>query len=303
MDRLEAMTLLLDTVDAGSFSAAARRRCVPVATLTRKVGQLETHLGATLLRRSTRQLVLTDAGERYVEGARRILAQVEEIEREASGEFTEPVGRLVVSAPRMFGRLHVLPIVNAFLQQHPGVSVDLQLTDRNVDLTSGVADVAVRIGKLPDSSLMATRVGNMRSVVAISPMLLDRSGKPRDLDDLAALPAIYLDIPLPQTLRERSKSHARLTVSGAEAAVDAAEAGIGYAQLLHYQVDRAVRAGRLTIVLEEFENEPSPVHLLHAPLMQLPQKTRRFLDFAQDRLRASLLDLRQECDRGSGWRP
>lgn len=293
MDRLDAMTLLLDTLDAGSFSAAARRRGMPVATLARRVGQLEAHLGAALLLRSTRRLALTDAGQRYVEGARQVLAQVEEIERDAAGEFVEPTGRLVVSAPRMFGRLHVLPIVNAFLQQHPGISVDLQLTDGNVDLAAGVADVAVRIGTLPDSSLVATRVGSMRCVVAISPTLLDRSGTPRDLDELAALPAIRLDIPLPENTGGRPPGRARLTVSGAEAAVEAAEAGIGYVRLLHYQVDRAVRAGRLRIVLEEFENAPAPVHLLHAPLLQLPQKIRRFLDVAGDRLRVSLIGLGQ----------
>lgn len=293
MDRLEAMTLLLDTLDAGSFSAAARRRGVPVATLARKVGQLEAHLGAALLLRSTRRLVLTDAGRRYVEGARHVLAQVEEMERDAAGEFIEPTGRLVVSAPRMFGRLHVLPIVTAFLQQHAEISVDLQLTDGNVDLAAGIADVAIRIGALPDSSLVATRVGSIRSVIAASPTLLDRLGMPRDLDDLAALPSIRLDIPLPHSATERPHGQARLAVSGAEAAVEAAEASIGYVRLLHYQVDQAVRAGRLNIVLKELESEPAPVHLLHAPLLQLPKKIRHFLDVAGDRLRVSLHELRQ----------
>ncbi|HEY0680878.1 MAG TPA: LysR family transcriptional regulator [Steroidobacter sp.] len=296
MDRLEAMSLLIDTVDTGSFSAAARKRGVPVATLTRKIGQLEEHLGAVLVIRSTRTLSLTDAGQRYLAGARHIIAQVDEVEREAAGEFVEPTGRLVVSAPRMFGRLHVLPIVGDFLQQHEGITVDLQLIDANVDVAAGAADVAVRIGALPDSSLIGTRLGSMRSVIVASPAFLDRYPTPQQPDDLATLPSIVLNIPLPAIAsRPRARSpdwpvgQIRLLVSGAEAAVDAAEAGLGFVHLLHYQAADALRAGRLRLLLEGFEGEPAPVHALHAPLTQLPQKIRRFLDFSSDRLRASLL--------------
>lgn len=300
MDRLDAMSLLLDTLDAGSFSAAARRLDIPVATLTRKVGQLETHLGVVLLLRSTRRLTLTDTGRRYVEGARRVLSQVDRIERDAAGEFVEPTGRLSVSAPRMFGRLHVLPIVGAFLEQHPGITVDLQLVDGDVDLAAGAADVAVRIGTLPDSGLIATRVGQMRSVIAASPLLLDLHGTPHGIDDLAMLPSILLDIPLPQSAGVVPHGQVRLLVSGAEAAVDAAAAGIGYVRLLHYQVADAVGSGRLRLVLEHLEDVPSPVHLLHAPLPQLPQKIRRFLDVASERLRERLLGLGTESRTNAG---
>ncbi len=294
MDRLEAMSLLLATLDAGSFSAAARERGVPVSTLTRKIGELERQLGTVLLLRSTRRLTPTDAGNRYAAAARRIVAQVDEIERDAAGEFVEPTGRLVVSAPRMFGRLHVLPIVGDFLRQHAGITVDLQLTDSNVDLTAGAADLAVRIGTLPDSGLIATRLGSMRSVIAASPALLDRHPPLRRPDDLAMLPSILLATPLSAASRphanglDRADGRTRLLVSGAEAAVDAAEAGIGVARLLHYQVADAVRAGRLRLLFESSESDPAPVHVLHAPLPQLPRKIRSFLDLATDRLRAAL---------------
>lgn len=295
MDRLEAMSLLMSTLDAGSFSAAARLRDMPVGTLTRKIGQLEEHLGAVLLIRSTRKLALTDAGRRYVAGARQIIDQVDQIEREAAGEFVGPTGQLVVSAPRMFGRLAVLPIVAEFLERHPGITIDLQLLDHNVDLAAGDADVAVRIGPLPDSGLIATRLGSMRSVIAASPELLDHHGTPAEPAELASLPFIRLNIPLPGSgangsgkTVDRSANPARLAVSSAEAAVDAATRGMGAVRVLHYQVAEAVRAGRLRLILEDHEDEAAPVHVLHASLHQLPQKTRLFIDFASVRLGAFL---------------
>lgn len=291
MDRLEAMSLLMSTLDAGSFSAAARLRDMPVGTLTRKIGQLEEHLGAVLLIRSTRKLALTDAGRRYVAGARQIIDQVDQIEREAAGEFVGPTGQLVVSAPRMFGRLAVLPIVAEFLERHPGITIDLQLLDHNVDLAAGDADVAVRIGPLPDSGLIATRLGSMRSVIAASPELLDHHGTPAEAAELASLPFIRLNIPLPGSGANgsgKTVDPARLSVSSAEAAVDAATRGMGAVRVLHYQVAEAVRAGRLRLILEDHEDEAAPVHVLHASLHQLPQKTRLFIDFASVRLGAFL---------------
>jgi DNA-binding transcriptional LysR family regulator len=289
LDRLETMSLLLDSVEAGSFSAAARLRGLAVASLTRKIGQLERQLGAVLLIRSTRRLTLTDAGRRYVADARRILAQVDEMEREAAGEFVEPTGRLVISAPRMFGRLHVLPVVGDFLREHKGINVHLQLLDSNVDLSAGAADIAVRIGALPDSALVATRLGAMRALLVASPALLQRHGVPKHPRDLAELPAVALDIPLSNlAARDPAGAHARLSVTGAEAAIDAVKAGIGYARLLHYQVADALKAGQLVPILDSFEPAPLPVHALHPPLTQLPLKTRRFLDYASGRLRASL---------------
>ncbi|UXH80707.1 LysR family transcriptional regulator [Roseateles amylovorans] len=295
MDRLDAMALLLDTLDAGSFSAAARLRGIPVATLTRHIGQLEQQLGADLLIRSTRRLTLTEAGQRYVASARQVLMQVDEMERDAAGEFVAPTGRLVISAPRAFGRLHLLPLVREFLLQHEGIQVDLQLADHHVDLVGGAADLALRIGTLPDSGLIATRLGTMRSVIAASPALLAQWGPVNQPEDLAPWPEVAVDIPLPTLAtrgagvgQERFGRQVRLTVSGAEAAADAAQSGIGFVRLLHYQVADAVQAARLVLLLTASESAPVPVHFVHAPLTQLPLKTRRFLDFASDRLRDAL---------------
>lgn len=165
MDRLEVMTMLLAAVDRGSLSAAARALQIPVSTLTRNVTQLEDALGTRLLIRTTRKLALTDAGTAYVAAARRILDQVDEQERDAKGEFTTPRGELVITTPVQFGRLHVLPVINAFLAQFPAIKVSLIQSDRNIDLIDARVDLAVRIGKLPDSSLVATRVGALRAVV------------------------------------------------------------------------------------------------------------------------------------------
>ena len=169
MDRLEAMSMLLLTVEKGSLSAAGRALGVPLPTLSRKISDLETLLGAKMLVRSTRKLTLTDAGEAYVASARRILEQVEDAERIAAGEFVTPKGELVLAAPVLFGRLHVLPIVNAFLASFPEIDIRLLLSDRNVHLVDDRVDMTVRIGSLPDSTMVATKIGAMRTVVCASP--------------------------------------------------------------------------------------------------------------------------------------
>jgi DNA-binding transcriptional LysR family regulator len=171
MDRLEAMVMFLTAIEKGSLSAAAREMRVPVPTLSRKVADLEVLLKTKLLTRTTRQLILTDAGVAYAAAARRVLEQVDEAERQAAGEFTTPRGELVITAPVLFGRLHVLPVVADFLAQFPEVNVRLMLGDRNVNLVDDQIDMAVRIGKLPDSGMIATRVGSMRRVVCGSPKL------------------------------------------------------------------------------------------------------------------------------------
>lgn len=298
MDRLEAMSLLLAVVEKGSLSAAGRALRVPVPTLSRKLSDLEAHIGTQLLLRTTRKLTLTDAGEAYLAAARRILDQVEEAEREAAGEFTAPRGELVVTAPLFFGRLHVLPVVGEFLALYPQINVRLMLSDRNVQLVEDHVDMAVRIGRLPDSSMIATRIGALRTVFCASPDFLAFHGTPARPEDLAELPAVFFDGPTP-TLGWRYvpqgaaapvdiRAAPRLVVSTAEAAADAAISGIGITRLLHYQVAQAVAAGRLRLLLEEFEPEPAPVNLVHAARGQMPLKMRRFLDFAAPRLRQAL---------------
>ena len=298
MDRFEAMALLREVVDRGSLSAAGRSLRIPVPTLSRKISDLEARLGARLLLRTTRRLTLTDAGATYLAAARRILDEVDEAEREAAGEFTDPKGDLVVTAPLQFGRLHVLPVVVEFLAQFPAINVRLALADRNMHLVDDHVDVALRIGHLEDSTMVATRVGSMRLVVCASPDLLDRHGVPLQPHDLQRLPAVTADGPLPGAswLFREAASMApvqlsivpRLSVTGSEAAAQAAQDGVGVVRLLHYQVAEAVAAGALRLVLEAFEPAPVPVHLIHAARGQLPLKMRRFLDFAVPRMRERL---------------
>src|SRR5471032_2191193 len=178
MNRLESMAILIAVVDAGSLSAAARRLDMPLATVSRKVAELEAHLTTRLLHRTTRQLSLTEAGASYLAACRRILEEIGEAERAATGEYAVPKGELVVTAPIVFGRLHIVPVVAEFLAQYPEISINLMLTDRVVHLMEEQCDVAVRIGDLPDSSLKAVQVGTVRRVVCASPHYLQTHGVP-----------------------------------------------------------------------------------------------------------------------------
>ncbi len=298
MDRLDAMSLLVDVVDKGGFSAAARARRMPVTTVSRKISDLEQRIGTKLLLRTTRQVTLTDAGSDFVQAARRILAEVEEAENAAAGEFTAPRGELVITAPIFFGRLHVMPVVAEFLNLHPQINVRLILLDRNVQLVESHVDMAVRIGALPDSSMIATKVGELRMMVCASHRLLDRHGTPQTPMDLRDIPCVSFDgpLPVPDWRFRDPKSRAvievpiksRLSVTTAEAAVDAAVNHIGAARLLQYQLAAALAASTLKPVLEAYEPAPVPVHLLHAARGELPLKMRLFLDLAVPRLRAVL---------------
>ncbi len=299
MDRLEAMSILVTAVEAGSLSGAARRLGTPLPTVSRKVSELEAHLKARLLNRSSRHLTLTDAGEAYLAACRRILEEVGEAERAASGEYRAPRGSLVITAPIVFGRLHVLPVVTAFLRAFPEVDIRLMLADGLVDLLAEPIDVAVRIGALPDSSLVATRLGQIRRVTCLSPAYAAGHGRPQTPADLAAHACITfqgLTSPELWTFGEGKAAssvriHSRLTVTTAEAAADAAMAGLGITRLLSYQVADAVRLGALEIVLEAFEPAPWPVSLVRLGGGLLPLKLRAFLDFATPQLKARLAAL------------
>lgn len=298
MDRLDAMAVLVKVIDTGSLSAAGRALQVPLATLSRRISDLEALLGARLLIRTTRKLTLTDAGQAYVAAARRILALVDEAEQEAAGEFRDPKGELVVTAPVMFGRLHVLPIVADFLAAFPQVDIRLVLADRNVDLVEDQVDMAVRIGHLPDSAMVATRVGALRLMTCASPRWLKDHGVPRQPADLAGRPCIAVDGPAPATswrFHDPRTGAAldvalrpRLRVSTPEAAREAALRHVGVVRLLHYQAVDALRAGTLRVLLPRHEPAPVPVHLVHAARGQMPLKMRRFLDVAAPRLRQAL---------------
>lgn len=286
MDRFDAMTTLIAVVEHGSLSAAARALRMPVTTISRRLSDLETLLGVRLLTRTTRKLTLTEAGSAFVSSARRIVAQVEEAEREAAGEYRTPRGDLVLTAPVLFGRLFVLPLVADFLAQFAEINVHLLLSDRNVQLVDDHVDMAVRIGELPDSSLVATRVGSMRTVYCGSPHLVGGRKMPRTPDELKCFPFVGVDSTM--SIAPGVGVAPRLTVSTAEAACDAAMRGVGIARLLHYQVAEAVAAGKLRILLADQEPAPLPIHLVHAARGHLPLKMRSFIDFAAPRLRKAL---------------
>jgi len=296
MDRLEAMSILLTVVDAGSLSAAARRLGMPLPTVSRKVADLEAHLRARLLHRTTRQLSLTEAGAAYVAACRRILDEVGEAERIATGEYGAPKGELAVTAPIVFGRLHIVPVVAEFLAQYPEIRIKLLLTDRVVHLMEEQIDVALRIGELPDSTLVASRVGTVRPVVCASPAYLAQRGVPAGPEALAAHDCIGFDV-----LESRrawvfgdGKSTVsvpvipRLEVNTAEAAIAAATLGVGLIRVLSYQVAEAVGNGALDVILQDYEPAPLPVSLVHKGQTPLPRKLRVFLDFAAPRLSTRL---------------
>jgi DNA-binding transcriptional LysR family regulator len=296
MDRLESMQVLITAVEAGSLSAAGRRLGIPLATVSRKVSELESHLRTQLLTRTRRGLTLTDAGRSYVAACKRILEEVGEAERAASGEYSAPKGDLVIAAPIVFGRLHVLPIVIEFLKTYADIDIRMALADRVTNLFEEQVDVAVRIGELPDSSLIATRVGLIRRVACGSPAYFAARGTPKRPAELGAHDCITFDgraSPEAWTFRMRKEDalvqiHSRLIVNTAEAAIDAAIAGLGITRVLSYQVATAIRAGALCIALTEFEPPPWPVSLVFAGQRLLPLKLRAFLDFAAPRLRERL---------------
>ncbi|HEY5207010.1 MAG TPA: LysR family transcriptional regulator [Roseiarcus sp.] len=298
MNRLEAMSLLLSVVEAGSLSAASRKLGVPLPTVSRKISDLEAHLNTRLLIRSTRKLALTDAGAAYVAAAKRILDEVLEAERAASGDHAEPRGDLVVTAPMAFGRLHVLPVIAEFLALWPEIDVRLVLSDRNLHLIDDHVDIAVRIGALADSALVSTRVGAMRSVVCGNPAYFAAHGVPKRPEDLSTLTAVSFNslsssqhwvFPDPKSKREHHVVvRSRLSVNTAEAAIDGAAAGLGVTRVLSYQAAQAVLDGRIQIVLSEYEPAPSPVSLIHGPQGLTPLKVRMALDFVAPRLRARL---------------
>jgi DNA-binding transcriptional LysR family regulator len=296
MNRLESMSVLLAVVDAGSLSAAGRKLGMPLATVSRKVSELEAALKTQLMIRSTRRLTLTEPGRRYIAACRRILEDVNEAERAAGGEYAEPRGELVMTAPMVFGRLHVLPVVTEFLQAYPEVTVRLALGDRNSNLQEEHVDLALRIGALPDSGLITTQLGSVRRVACASPEYLTRKGLPERVHDLATHDCVSFDVFAAGDLwrfgfdgsETAVQIHPRLTVSTAEAAIDAAVAGLGVTCVLSYQVESALRAGALSLILESFEPAPLPVSFLYASQGRLPLKLRALLDFATPRLRVRL---------------
>ena len=296
MDRIDAMAILVAAVDAGSLSGASRALGMPLATVSRKVSDLEAHLKTQLLIRSSRRLTLTEAGQAYLQAARRILEDLDEAERAASGEYRAPRGHLNITAPIMFGRLHVEPVVLDFLKAYPEITVRLTLADHVLNLVDEHVDLAVRVGKLPDSSMVALRLGEIGWVACASGDYLALRGEPDTPEALAEHDCVMFEglystaswtFGRNRQVREIA-IRPRFSVNSADAAIAAAVRGAGITRVLSYQVAEPLARGALKLILRPHEPDPLPVHLLYAGQSLLPLKLRAFLDFAGPRLRSSL---------------
>lgn len=305
MDRFDAMKTLVAAIDGGSLSAASRKLGMPLATVSRKVSELEVHLNAQLVVRTSRKLVLTEAGEAYLLACRRILEEVDDAERAASGEYRVPRGHLTVTASVMFGKLHVEPVVLAFLKAYPEINVRMVLSDQVVNILDDHIDAAVRVGPIPDSSLRAALLGQIRWVTCASPDYLREHGEPLSPQDLARHDCIMFEGVNSNNVWSSEVWHfghgdsalalpitPRLRVNTAESAIAAAVAGGGIARLLCYQIRDAEESGLVRTILTPFEPATIPVQLVHSGHAKLPLKLRAFLDFATPRLRAALTRLR-----------
>lgn len=293
MDRFDALAVFVEVAEHRSFAEAARRLRRSPTAVTRAISELEARLGVRLLNRTTRAVSITEAGDRFLAGARRVLANVDEVERAAAGEGSAPRGELRLTTPILFGRLHVLPIVTEFLGRFADVSVALTLLDRPVDLVEEGLDAAVRIGTLAESSAIATRVGAVQRVTVGSPEYLALHGTPRTPADLSAH-AIVASSAVGGAerwvFRDRAREASvvikpRLVVTTAEAAVDAARAGFGVTRVLSYQAADDIARGSLRRVLKAHEGDELPIHLLYPGGRHPPPKLRAFLDFIVPRLR------------------
>jgi DNA-binding transcriptional LysR family regulator len=297
MDRIDSAALFVEVAERGSFAGAARHLGRSPASVTRAVADLEARLGVRLLNRTTRAVSLTDAGTRFLTGARRVLAEFDEIERAAAGEGAAPHGELRITAPIMFGRLHVVPIVVEFLQRFPDVSVALTLLDRPVDLVEEGLDAALRIGPLAESSAIATRVGEVRQIVVAAPGYVRERGAPAAPADIEAHTIVaFPNISSSERWSFRDRDgralriaiKPRLIVNTSEAAIAAALSGFGVTQVLSYQAAEELASGALVRLLQDFEGEAWPVHLLYPGGRHPPPKLRAFLDLAAPRLRRRL---------------
>ena len=299
MDRLAAMAAFVTVAERRGFAAAARELAVSPSAVTRLVAALEAHLGIRLLQRTTRSVTLTDAGARYLETARRILAAIDDAESSARAEVSVPTGRFVVAAPQVFGRREVAPLVSAFLSRYPAVTAELVLGDRVVNLLEEGVDVAVRIGFLEDSSLHARLAGRTRRVLVASPGYLAAHPairRPRDLHGHALVQLTALS-PTPEWRfpgrkgEERVAFRPALVTNSADAAIDHAERGGGITLALSYQVADAVRRGALRVLLPEHEPPPSPIQLVYPASRLVSASLRAFVALALETRSWSFVDL------------
>lgn len=294
MDRWHVMRIFVKVAETASFAEAARQLHMSPPAVTRAIATLEETIGARLFVRTTRSVKLTEGGARYFEDCRRILSDIVEAEAAAGGSYATPSGTLAVTASLLFGQMHVLPIIMEYLDLYPTMSVRTLFIDRPVNIIEEGIDVAVRIGHLPDSGFAAIRVGTVRRVVCGAPAYFEKHGIPRmpaDLRDhrIATSTSAWASPDWRFGQDQRVTVRPTLMCNTNEAAISAALDGWGLTRVLHYQIGPALIAGRLQVVLSEFEEEPLPIHVLHPEGRHAPAKVRAFVDMAVDRLRANRL--------------
>lgn len=293
MDTLYLMTVFVAVAEAESFAGGARRLGMSPPAVTRAIATLENRLGVKLLKRTTRFVRATEAGQRYLNDARRIIAEVEEAGEAAAGINAEPRGHLAITAPVLFGRMFVLPVILEFLRRHPGMEVSTLFLDRVVNLMEEGLDVGVRIGELPDSSMKAIGVGSVRRVLCASPVYLEKHGTPRNPAELSGhiiIAAAGVSTTTYWRFGRGSKSSTvrvqpRLTVTTNDAAIEAALGGFGITRLLSYQIALHIASGQLEILFRDYEPAPMPIHVLHREGRFASAKVRSFVDLIASRLR------------------
>jgi DNA-binding transcriptional LysR family regulator len=302
MDRLQGMRIFVQVAESGGFASAAKSLHLSAPAVTRAVAALEAEIGTKLLIRTTRSVKLTAAGETYAADCRRILAEISEAEANAAGSFSDPAGAMTITAPVLFGRLYVLPVLLDFLDRYPAVQARVLLLDRVTSLVDEGIDVAIRIAHLPSSGLTARRVGSIRQVICGAPAYFEIHGEPKVPADLKTHRLIGRDGIFGGTewqfgtnTKIRVPITTRLICNTNEAVIDATTAGWGISRFQSYQVARHVGEGRLKTVLRDYEQEPVPIHIVHAEGRAASGRVRAFVDFVSERLRADPVLVDPQC--------
>ncbi|MDZ4349550.1 MAG: LysR family transcriptional regulator [Xanthomonadaceae bacterium] len=290
------MSVFIAVAEEESFAGGARRLAMSAPAVTRAVAALEGRLGVKLLDRTTRHVRVTEAGQRYLEDARRAVVAADEADEAAAGLNRQPRGHLTVTAPVLFGRMHAMPVIVEYLRTHPETTLTAILLDRVVNMLEEGVDVGIRIGELPDSSFKARLVGHVRRVVCASPDYLARNGEPMKPEDLAGHSIIVASGLSPTVQWRFARDGApvsvrvapRLTVTSNDAAIEAAVSGIGITRLMSYQIGPQLDSGRLQVVLAGYEPARVPIHVLHREGRNPSAKVRSFVDLIVERLRANV---------------
>lgn len=298
MDRLDAMQVLLAVVDGGSLSAGSRKLNAPLPSVSRKVAELERHLGTRLLIRTSRNVQLTDAGRDYVEATRQIVAQIKEAEQRASGEYEVPRGELRITCTTAFGYMIALPLAYEFLREHPEITLNVFSTNRSIDLTEEHIDLGIRIGALADSSLVAVKLGTIRVVTCASPEYLETRGLPLTPEGLAGHDTIQfgsLTASVGWTFPDgvtvaASDLVVRVHTTDVVAACKGAKQGLGIARVPNFMVPDELKSGELVEILNDYAPPPLPVHIVYMRQGLMPLKVRAFIDWMTPRLRQALKD-------------